>query len=133
MLRVVNGVKFFEGNVSTFKRDESGGFMRGEFTIRGSGRNSGHNLKVWFKNENLVSWLDATPFVMCPDSICVVDTKTGLGLSNWGSDFSKGRDVTVFGVKAHKLFRTTKGLEIFSPKSFGYDLEYTPVERLVSS
>jgi len=90
-------------------------------------------LRVWFKNENLVSWLDGKPFVTCPDSICVVDTKTGLGLSNWGNDFGSGRRVTVFGVKAHELFRTAKGLERFSPRSFGYDIKYTPVERLVKS
>jgi hypothetical protein len=133
ILKAVDASKFFEGSVSAFTRDESGAFMRGEFAIEGSGEYSGHTLKVWFKNENLVSWLDGRPFVTCPDSICVVDAKTGLGLSNWGNDFVRGRKVVVFGVKAHQLFRTAKGLERFSPKSFGYDIEYAPIERLVKS
>ena len=133
ILKTIDGLEFFEGSVSTFKREESGAFMRGEFTIEGSGGRSGHTLRVWFKNENLVSWLDGKPFVTCPDSICVVDAKSGLGLSNWGDDFAKGRRVTVFGVKAHELFRTAKGLEKFTPRSFGYDIEYTPIERLVES
>jgi hypothetical protein len=133
LLRTVGGLKFFEGSVSAFEREESGAFMRGEFVIEGSGSYSNHTLRVWFKNENLVSWLDGGPYVTCPDSICVVDTKTGLGLSNWGNDFARGRKVTVFGVKAHNLFRTEKGLERFSPRSFGHDIEYTPVERLVKS
>jgi len=133
ILKAVDGLKFFEGSVSTFKREESGAFMRGEFTIKGSDNHSGHTLKVWFKNENLVSWLDREPFVTCPDSICVVDAKTGLGLSNWGNDFVSGRRVVVFGVKATELFRTAKGLERFSPKSFGHDIVYTPMERLVKS
>ena len=131
ILETVRGLRFFEGTVSTFKREEAGAFMRGEFTIKGSGSYSGHSLRVWFKNENLVSWLDGGPFVTCPDSICVVDTKTGLGLSNWGNDFANGRGVTVFGVRAHELFRTAKGLERFSPRSFGYEIEYTPIERLI--
>ena len=131
ILKAVDGLKFFGGTVSSFKRDEAGAFMRGEFTIKGSGNHSGHTLRVWFKNENLVSWLDEKPYVTCPDSICVVDSKTGLGLSNWGNDFSNGRRVTVFGVRGHDLFRTSKGLERFSPRSFGHDIEYTPVERLV--
>lgn len=131
ILKAVDGLKFFEGSVSRFKRGESGAFIRGEFTIKGSGNHSGHTLRVWFKNENLVSWLDGRPFVTCPDSICVVDLKTGLGLSNWGSDFVKGRKVVVFGVKAHELFRTTKGLERFGPRYFGQDIEYTPIERLI--
>ena len=132
-LKTVDGSKLFEGSVSSFQREESGAFMRGEFAIEGSGSHSGHTLKVWFKNENLVSWLDRKPYVTCPDSICVVDSKTGLGLSNWGNDFAKGRKVTVFGVKAHSLFRTDRGLERFSPKSFGHDIEYTPIERLIKS
>jgi len=133
ILKTVDGVKLFEGSVSTFKREESGAFMRGEFTIEGSGTHLGHTLKVWFKNENLVSWLDGKRYVTCPDSICVVDTKTGLGLSNWGNDFAGGRRVTVFGIKAHELFRTAKGLERFGPMAFGYDNEYTPVEILAKS
>lgn len=131
MLKAVDGFELFEGTVSGFHREEAGAFMRGEFAIRGVDGHSGHTLRVWFKNENLVSWLDGTPYVTCPDSICVVDAKTGLGLSNWGDDFASGRRVVVFGVKAHELFRTPKGLERFSPKSFGYDIEYTPLERLV--
>jgi len=133
IMKTVDGLEFFEGSVSAFKREEAGAFMRGEFTVEGRGDYAGHNLRVWFKNENLVSWLDGKPFVTCPDSICVVDTKTGLGLSNWGSDFAQGRRVTVFGVRAHELFRTAKGLERFSPASFGHRIEYTPVERLVRS
>ena len=133
ILKTIDGLKFFEGSVSGFTREESGAFMRGEFTIKGDGGHNGHTLRVWFKNENLVSWLDGEPFVTCPDSICVVDSKTGLGLSNWGNDFADGRRVTIFGIKAHELFRTAKGLERFSPRSFGHDIEYTPIERLVKS
>ena len=133
ILDTADGLEFFEGSVSAFKREEAGAFMRGEFSIEGGGNYSGHTLRVWFKNENLVSWLDGEPFVTCPDSICVVDMETGIGLSNWGNDFARARRVVVFGVKAHELFRTAKGLERFSPKSFGYDIEYTPIERLARS
>jgi len=130
-LEVVDGMRFFEGKVSSFERKEYGGFRWGDFSIRGTGNYRGHNLKVWYKNEHLVSWLDRQPYVTCPDSICVVDGKTGLGLSNGGSDFYKGRQVVAFGVKAHRLFRTKKGQEIFSPKSFGFAMKYTPMEQLV--
>jgi hypothetical protein len=131
-LKVVNGMKFFEGKVSSFERKEYGGFMWGDFNITGTGDYSDHDLKVWYKNEHLISWLDGKPYVSCPDSICVVEARTGMGLSNWGTDFSTGRQVVVFGVKAHPLFRTKKGLEIFTPKYFGYDIEYAPIEQLVT-
>ena len=131
ILKIVNGLRFFEGKVSSFERKEYGGFMWGEFNISGTGSYSNHSLKVWYKNEHLISWLDGKPYVTCPDSICVVDAGTGVGLSNWGTDFSTDRQVVVFGVKAHPLFRTKRGLELFTPKYFGYDIEYAPIEQLV--
>ena len=129
-VELVNGVKLFEGNVASFSREGHGGFVWGDTIIRGSGAYSRHQLRIWYKNEHLISWFDGKPYITCPDSIFVVDASTGLGLSNWGGDFSKGREVVVFGRRAHRLFRTAKGLKVFSPKSFGYDIKYRPIERV---
>jgi len=132
-LALVNGVKFFEGRVASFRRKGYGGFVWGDTVIRGSGIYSKHKLRIWYKNEHLISWLDGKPHVSCPDSIFVVDAMTGLGLSNWGNDFSKGREVVAFGRRAHRLFRTQRGLKIFSPESFGYNMKYRPIERMIRS
>jgi len=132
-IEMVDGSRLFEGRVASFSRKGYGGFVWGETRIRGSGAYSGHSLRVWYKNEHLVSWLDGKPHVTCPDSIFVVDAKTGLGLSNWGGDFSKGGEVVVFGRRAHRLFRTARGIRVFSPKSFGYDIKYRPIERIIGA
>lgn len=124
------GKILFAGEVSHFDREERGAFMWGSILVRGSGDRSGHELKIWFKNEHILSWLDGKPFVTCPDTICVVDAKSGQGLSNWGSDFTEGRSVVAFGIEANEFFRTKKGLEVFGPKSFGYDIEHVPIEKL---
>lgn len=131
LVRKLNGVKFFEGRVSSFRREERGAFMWGEIELVGTDEYSANKLKISFKNEHLVSWLDDKPYVSCPDTICVVDEKTGRGLSNWGSDFAKGRRVVAFGMRANRFFKTKKGMEIFSPRPFGYDFGYVPIERLV--
>jgi len=132
LLKEVNGVEMFKGKVASFNREERAAFVWGDFTIAGSGKYQGHDLKVAYKNEHLVSWLDGEPYVTCPDAICIVDSKGAQGLSNWSNDFQRDREVTVFGVRAHPLWRTERGLQLFGPRHFGYDVPYVPLERQVS-
>lgn len=119
----------FKGKVTHFEREERGGFMWGEHRYEGLDDYEGKKFRIWYKNENLISYLDEKPYVCGPDLLCAVDSKTGQGLSNWGTDFEKGRSVAVIGVKADRLWRTKRGLEIFNPRHFGYDLDYKPIEK----
>jgi uncharacterized protein len=129
-LKSTGGVKLFEGKVSFFERDERDAFVWGKISVDGARGYSGMRLDVWYKNENMVTWLDGKPYATCPDAICIIDAETGLGLSNWGDEFAKGRRVVVFGVPAYKAWRTKRGLEIFGPKHFGFDLKHVPVEKV---
>jgi DUF917 family protein len=131
LIEISGGFRFFEGKVSSFERSEEGAFMRGTIEVEGTENFEGHKLKIWYKNEFLISWKDEVPFVSCPDTICVVDSISAEGLSCWNDDFRKGRNVVVFGRKAHSLWRTKRGLEIFSPKHFGFGIEYEPIENIV--
>lgn len=131
LIRATGGFKFFEGEVTSFTRKEEGAFIWGEIEFAGRDDYIGDTLRVWYKNEFLISYKNERPFVTCPDTICIVDATTAKGLSNWGDDFQRGRPVVVFGVQAYELWRTERGLELFSPKYFGYDIEYKPIENLV--
>ena len=86
--------------------------------------NQKNNFKIWFKNEYLVTWLNEEPYVTSPDIICLVDSKTGDGLTPWSDDFSKNRAVAVIGAKNAPIWYTKKGLEIFGPRHFGFDFDY---------
>jgi hypothetical protein len=119
----------FKGKVTDFSREERGGFMWGEHRYEGVDDFKGHRFRVWYKNENILTFLDDKPYVCGPDLPCAMDSKTGKGLSNWGADFTKGREVSVIGVKADKLWRTKRGLEIFNPRHFGFDIDYKPIEE----
>jgi hypothetical protein len=130
-IKSVKGFEVFVGEVSAFKREERGSFMWGHIMIKGRGRYKGRTLKVLFKNEHLISWLDGKPLVTCPDLICIVDAKTAFGLSNWKNDFTVGREVVVVGIPAHPMWRTEKGLKLFGPTHFGFDIPYTPLEEIV--
>lgn len=131
LIRATGGFKFFEGEVTSFTRKDEGAFIWGEIEFEGRGDYVRDTLRVWYKNEFLISYKNDRPFVTCPDTICIVDATTAKGLSNWDDDFQRGRPVVVFGVQAYELWRTERGLELFSPKYFGYDIEYKPVEELV--
>ncbi len=107
----------FTGKVRDFSRTEEGGFTSGEIFLNSfDGKN--HELKIWYQNEYLLSWLNSKPFVTCPDGIYIVDSKTGYGLTPWEKDFEKGRKVTVLIRDAPEIWRTEKGLQIFGPRVF---------------
>ena len=120
-----NAEKLFEGTVSSHNIEGRGGFNWGEWQIEGSGEFQGHSFRVWFKNEHLISWLDGEPCAVCPDLICTVDVNTGEGPSNFvKSGEHNGKNIAVFRLKAHEAWRTKKGLELFGPAHFGYNIEY---------
>ncbi|MGC8961934.1 MAG: DUF917 domain-containing protein [Candidatus Bathyarchaeia archaeon] len=131
VIKASNGYRLFEGIVESFERQEKGGFMWGTINLKGFGGYENHSLKIWFKNEYLISWLDGRPFVTCPDTICVVDSEKGFGLSCWGEDFKSGRCVTVIGRQSHKIWRMKDGIKIFGPRHFGFDIEYRPIEDVI--
>ena len=124
--------KLFEGTVKSYKREEILGYVYGEWVIDGTDDFAGHSFKVWHKNENMISWLDDQPYVTCPDSICIVDSKNCKGFTHFGKvpDYA-GKEAIVFGLAAHKLWRTKKGIETWNPKRYGFDLDYTPIEEVL--
>lgn len=130
-IKTTDAYKLFEGKVTEYEFEGRGGFNWGNWHIKGSGKYNGETLKVWYKNENLVSWLNEKPYVVSPDLICIVDSKTCDGLSNFSTAGNDKRDVTVLGVKAIDAWRSAKGIEIFGPQHFGFDLDYTPLEEIV--
>ncbi|MFX1251578.1 MAG: DUF917 domain-containing protein [Promethearchaeota archaeon] len=107
----------FTGNVTSFTRMEEGGFTSGEIVIESIEQPSSE-LKIFYQNEYLLSWLDNRPFITCPDSLCIVDAKTGYGLTPWEEDFEKGRLIVVFAREAPKIWRSEKGLKVFGPQLF---------------
>jgi len=124
-------VRLFHGTVKSWTRKEEGGFMWGDLSVDGSGDFRGRRLDVWYKNEYLITWMDGKPYATCPDSICILDASSGEGLSAWAPDLKTqiGREVDILGFRADKLWRTDKGISIFGPRHFGYDIDYVPVEK----
>lgn len=127
---VTGGWRLFEGVVDRKAWEDRGGYMYGTTTIRGSGAYAGQTLKVWFKNENHVSWLNDRPWVCSPDLITIAYKESGEGTTN--TLLKEGDEVVVVGMKGLEAFRTKFGLdEAAGPRYFGFDIEYVPIEQLM--
>lgn len=122
----------FEGEITAHMLDQKYGFIRGYSLIKGTGLWEGHHLRIWYKNENHISWLDEQPYITSPDGINVIDPETGWGLANfWPAEWEHGRKVAVVGVKSEDIWRTEKGLQLLGPKHFDFDMPYKPIEQVV--
>ena len=122
-----NGFFLFKGEVRKVDWGIEEGFTIGELIISGQAGDRGHQYRIWYKNEHIVSWLDGKPDVTVPDLICVLDPKTGEAITN--PNCQQGMEVAVIGYPAPAMWRSPKGLEVFGPKHFGHELPYRPIEE----
>jgi DUF917 family protein len=127
----VDGWVLFEGQITATEiaDEESYAFGVGTHRLKGSGDYHGRTLSIWYKNEYHVSWLDDEPFVTSPDSMIIVDRKTGEPAISY--DFSVGDEVAVVGRKAHEAHRTQEGIQALGPRHFGFEMDYVPIEQRV--
>lgn len=129
-IQAAGGTRLFEGTLSKLTWEDRGGFMWGEYWLRGIGSYEGHTLRIWLKNENEISWLDEKPYVMTPDLLCAVEAKTGRPFTN--SSLREGLGMVVVGVPANPMWRTPDGLALTGPKHFDFDLPYRPMEEILT-
>lgn len=120
------GVMLFQGRVSRFQYDTIEGFTVGDVDIEGEGEYASSRYHIWFKNEHIIAWRNGEVDVTVPDLICVFDDETNEPVLN--PYFQNGMQVSVIGLPAPAQWRTPRGLELFGPKHFGFDIEYQPLE-----
>jgi len=119
----------FQGTIISRNWEDRQGYMWGEHEVEGEGDFAGQQLKLWFKNENHMSWLNGQPYVASPDIIELVDQQTGEPLSN--TYMEKGHRVAVLGVRRRPQFDNEQGLEALGPHHWGFDIDFRPIEALV--
>jgi len=122
----MKGWVLFRGRVRKKEWESREGYMFGTTTIEGGGPDSGHTLKVWFKNENHVTYLDEKAFVTSPDLISIINTRDGEPYTN--TFLEEGMEVAVLGARADEKYRRSEGLSLLSPRYFGFDIDYVPIE-----
>lgn len=118
------GKLMFKGTVVQSGYETRDGYTFGDTVIEGTGEHAGHTLHIWYQNENIISWLDDQYFVTVPDLICVFDLDAAEPQLN---PYARvGEQVAVTALPAPAEWTTQRGLEVFGPRSFGHDVDYTP-------
>ncbi len=118
----------FEGVVEEVSLRVSHGFLEGSITVRGVGDYYGHVLRSMVKNEHIAVWVDDKPLVLPPDLFTLV-AEDGEPILN--NEIRSGMRVLGVAAPAPDVWRSPRGLELFGPRRFGLEVNYTPVEVLV--
>ena len=120
--------KLFRGVLKSSKYEILEGFTYGNYILEGTEEFTGKKMKIWYKNENLMSWIDEKVYVTSPDLITI----TSIDLIPTSNPIKEeGAEYFVFGLPSDPKWRTVKGLEVMSPKFFGFKYDYIPIEKLV--
>jgi DUF917 family protein len=126
--QALGGWVLFRGRVAKKEWESRDGYMYGTATVEGEGEEGGHVLRVWFKNENHVTWRDGTPWVLSPDLIMTLGAD---GTPYTNTLLPEGARIGVVGAMADPRLRTPAALDLLGPRHYGHDLDYTAIEKLV--
>lgn len=119
------GRVIFEGKVTDIFRRTTEGFAKGNATIEGL---DGSRLELTFQNEHLIALVDGEVRGIVPDLICVLEAETAEPITTEAIRY--GQRVKVMVVSTPEIMRTPEALEVFGPRAFGLDYEFTPIETL---
>lgn len=124
-----HGALLFQGTVSDRRwEDTADGYMKGTTVIAGKHDHSGVLAEIWFLNEHHVMWRDGSVAAASPDLIAVVDGDSAEPISN--TLLQPGMEVAVIGFPGPSVYRSGKPLTATAPRSYGLDIDWTPIEKL---
>jgi hypothetical protein len=127
--RALEGWVLFRGRVARKEWESRDGYMFGTTTVEGAGPDGGRTLRIWFKNENHVTWRDGRPWVLSPDLVMLLDAASGEPYTN--TALPEGARVGVVGARADARLRSPRAVAALGPRHYGFDLDYTPIETLM--
>ncbi|MDR7540489.1 MAG: DUF917 domain-containing protein [Armatimonadota bacterium] len=122
----LGGRVLFTGVVTSHPWESRDGYMIGETHLDGTTAHRGQRLRIWYKNENHIAWLDGQPCATSPDLIMVAEAPSGEPYTN--TDLPVGAEVGVLVAPAPPALRTPAGLAALGPGHFGFDIPYLPAD-----
>lgn len=125
LLKTVGMKCIFRGEVVKKEwRDEEGYYM-GYHTLSGTQDFAGKELKMYFKNETHIAWIDGVYFASSPDLICTVEPNIMKPLRN--DDIKVGNEIEVYVAGCDPVLKTEKVIKYLEPRYFGFDIDYKEI------
>lgn len=124
-----HGRRLFTGKIADVSRETRGGYAVGRVRIDPL-TGDALPLEVTFQNENLVARQGEAVRAIVPDLICILDAELATPITT--ERLRYGQRVTVFGISAPPIMRSSEALAAFGPSAFGIDEDFVPLERLAS-
>lgn len=118
----------FSGKVVEVFRRTSEGFAKGTVRIRELDGNAGDDaplMEIDFQNENLIARVDGEILSVVPDLICILDSETAEPITT--EELRYGQRVKVMAVTVPPIMRTPEALNVWGPRTFGFDVDYVPM------
>jgi len=121
------GKLLFTGKINDLIRETINGWTRGKLFLESL--NGKDKLLVEFQNEFSYAKLNDNKIVaMVPDLICALDSETGEPITTDGLRY--GQRIKIVAISVPPLMRSKKALDLFGPRAFGLDFDYTPLEEI---
>ena len=120
ILRAGKGRRVFDGSIVAAEYETVDGYTYGSMRIA----NGEQQLEIRYQNENIVAILNGEILVTVPDLIIVMDKDAKYPVLN---PYARvGMNVSVLCLPAPAVWTSEKGLAVFGPRFFGYDVEWRP-------
>ena len=106
-----------------------GGFDVGHASIQAFDRDSGNsqaNLELSIKNEYLMAKLGEETLASVPDLLVILDYETSEPINC--ERLRYGQRVAVLAIGCPQQYRTEQALKVVSPRNFGFEEDYIPLE-----
>ena len=117
----------FSGKVIDKSTRIIGGYDIGEATLEDSD-DPAQKLSLNIKNEFLLARVGDRVVASVPDLIVILDFETSTPINCERLRF--GQRVGVFAVGCPEFYRSEAALRVTAPRSFGFDIDYVPLEAL---
>ena len=120
ILRAGKGRRVFDGSIVAAEYETVDGYTYGSMRIA----NGEQQLEIRYQNEDIVAILNGEILVTVPDLIIVMDKDAKYPVLN---PYARvGMNVSVLCLPAPAVWTSEKGLAVFGPRFFGYDVEWRP-------
>lgn len=129
LIQRCGGFDLCTARVVDIERNTVGGFARGKAILRGVEADAGRDFALSFQNEFLcLEDGNGEPLALTPDLICALDADGGLPVTTETLRF--GLALRLIGLPADPQWRSPAGLDLSGPAYFGYQHEFSPLEKL---